>query len=426
MEVHDHTDIVVAVLVLTHNLLVVGFDQEGQGHTVGAQGRLHHIRNKALALLLVEIGHVFAGGGLVLGQVVVGTVGHAPQLAPTEGEQELKVRGGLGVEAQLLGVVVTETQIFLLYIEAQQPVAAEASPILEPLQIGAGLAEELQLHLLKFPGPEGEVAGGNLVAEGFAHLAHAEGQLAAGGTDNVLEINKNALGCLRTQIHGVLSVLGDTLEGLEHQIKLTDIGKIMLAAGGAGNIVGFDEVFHLCLGEGVDGLFQRHIVFRRPVLNELVGAEALLALLAVHERIGKAAQMAGGHPRLGVHQNGGIQAHVIGVLLDELLPPCLLDVVFQLHTQGAVIPGVGQAAVDLGTREHKAAALAQGNDLLHGLFGVFQHFQSLRNTAEERHLATMTRPAGDITVPLYPLTPDCQPKAVVSLLIFGSLWYICS
>ena len=165
MEVHDHAHVVVALLVLTHDLLVVALHQEGQGHTVGAQRGLHHVGDIVLAGLLVEVGHVLAGGGLVLGQVVVGTVGHAPQLAPAEGEQELEVGGTLGVEAQFLGAVVTQTQVLLLHVQVQQPVAAEGTPILEPLHVGAGLAEELQLHLLKLTGTEGEVAGGDLVAE---------------------------------------------------------------------------------------------------------------------------------------------------------------------------------------------------------------------------------------------------------------------
>ena len=62
--------------------------------------------------------------------------------------------------------------------------------------------------------------------------------------------------------------------------------------------------------------------------------------------------------------------HVVGVLLDELLPPGPLDVVFQLHAQGAVVPGVGQSAVDLAAGVDEAPALAQGHDLIHGLFGV--------------------------------------------------------
>ena len=68
---------------------------------------------------------------------------------------------------------------------------------------------------------------------------------------------------------------------------------------------------------------------------------------------------------------------VVGVFLHELLPPGALDVVFQLHAERAVVPGVGEAAVDLGARVHKAAVLAQGDDLVHSFFGVFHCFSSL-------------------------------------------------
>ena len=307
----------------------------------------------------------------MLGQVIVGAVRHAPQLAPAEGEQELKVRGGLGIEAQLLGVVVPQAQVLVLQTDGKQPVVAEGPPILEPLQVGAGLAEELQLHLLKLPDPEDEVAGGNLVAERLADLAHAEGQLAAGGALGVDEVGEDALGGLGTEIHGVLGVLGDSLEGLEHQVELADIGEIMLAAGGAGDVVLLDEILHLLLGEGVDGLGQLYALLLAPVLDELVGPEALLALPAVHQGIGEAGQVAAGHPGLGIHEDGGVLAHVIRVLLDELLPPGLLHVVFQLHAQRTVVPGVGQAAVDLGAGEDEAPVFAQGHDLVHGLFRVF-------------------------------------------------------
>ena len=70
---------------------------------------------------------------------------------------------------------------------------AELFPIGEPLQLGARLAEELQLHLLKLTGAEGEVARGDLIAEGLADLAYAEGQLPAGGPLDILEVDKNAL-----------------------------------------------------------------------------------------------------------------------------------------------------------------------------------------------------------------------------------------
>ena len=251
---------------------------------------------------------------------------------------------------------------------------AEVLPVGKPIQLRAGLAEKLQLHLLKLTGAEGEVTGGDLVAEALAHLADAEGQLPAGGPLDVLEVNEDALGGLRPQVHGILGILGDALEGLEHQVELPDVGEVVLAAGGAGDLVLIDKGLHLLLGEGVHRLRKVKVVCLSPVLNDLVGPEALFALLAVHQRIREAAHVAGGHPHLGVHQNGGVQTHIVGVLLDKLLPPGLLHVVLQLHAQGAIVPGVGKAAVDLAAGENKATALAQSNDFLHGLLSVLHVF----------------------------------------------------
>ena len=105
-----------------------------------------------------------------------------PQSSPQpKGEHKLKVRGGLGVEGELLRLVIPEAQILILDVKAQQPVVAEVAPVLEPLQIGAGLAEELQFHLLKFPDAEDEVTGVISLRKLFAHLAHTEGKLFPGG-----------------------------------------------------------------------------------------------------------------------------------------------------------------------------------------------------------------------------------------------------
>ena len=73
-------------------LLVVSRAQEGQHHSVRAQGRLYHIGYVLLLLLVVEIGHVLPGGIGMLAQVIIRPVGDAPQLAPAEGEEEFDVR----------------------------------------------------------------------------------------------------------------------------------------------------------------------------------------------------------------------------------------------------------------------------------------------------------------------------------------------
>jgi len=109
VQVQHGADIGVALLVLAHNLLVVGFAQEGQGYPVAAQGRLDDIGDIVLALLLVEVFQALAGGLLVASQVVIGPVRNAPQLPPAvaEGELVLNVGGSPGIEGQLRRLVVS-------------------------------------------------------------------------------------------------------------------------------------------------------------------------------------------------------------------------------------------------------------------------------------------------------------------------------
>ena len=193
MQTQDGADIFLA-LGIDQMLLIVSLAQEGQRHTVAAQRGLDHVGDVVLVGLAVEVLQALAGCLLMAGQVVVGAVCNAPQLAPV-GEREgiLDIGGGTAVEGQLCGLVVAQAQVLLLDAQAQQPVLAVVLPVSEPLQIGAGLAEELALHLLELTGAEGEVARGDLVAESLAHLADTKGQLAAGGALDVGKVDENAL-----------------------------------------------------------------------------------------------------------------------------------------------------------------------------------------------------------------------------------------
>ena len=373
MEVHDDAGV---VLGLVHDLLVIRLAQEGQRHTVCAERRLDDIGDVVLVFLLVEIVHVLTGELLVLGQVVIRAVGDAPELAPAEREQILKVGRGLGVEAQLLLLVVAQAEVFIVHIQVLEPLVAEAAPVVEPRKVSVRLAEELELHLLELADAEDEVARRDLVAEALADLADAERDLAARGALDILEVDENALRGLGAQIHLGGRVLGHALVGLEHEVELADIGKVALAAARAGDLLGADEGDHLVVGHCLD-IHVGHGVLGQPALDELVGAVAHLAGLAVNERIVERRHMAGSHPDLRVHEDRGVEPDVVGIFLHELLPPCALDVVFQLHAERAVVPGVGEAAVDLGAGVHKAAVLAQGDDLVHGFFGVFHCFSSL-------------------------------------------------
>ena len=131
--------------------------------------------------------------------------------------------------------------------------------------------------------------------------------------------------------------------------------RIVAAAVRAGDAVLPDEFHHLLIGPAVG---HGAVV----ILNQLVGAMPAFTVPAIHQRIGKPAHMTGGDPYFPVHQDGAVQPDIGGAFLDELLPPGALNVVFQLHSQWAVIPGVGQAAVDIRAGIDKAAALAERND----------------------------------------------------------------
>ena len=140
----------------------------------------------------------------------------------------------------------------------------------------------------------------------------------------------------------------------------------MLAADRADDVlVVGDELIHLIKAHGI------HIDLGMLLTDQLIGTVACLAGTAVQQGVREAGNVAGGHPGLGVHNDGGIQAHIVGALLDKLLQPCFLDVVLELNAQGTVVPAVGKTAIDLRTGEHVTTVLAEIDDHIKGLFALF-------------------------------------------------------
>ena len=129
----------------------------------------------------------------MLCQVEIRAARNTPQLAPAEGEKVFKICRCIRVVRKLLLLMVAQAQVFIPHAEGEQPLVAVILPVGEPFQLCARLAKEFQLHLLEFSRAEGKVAGGNLIAEGFADLAHAEGDFSAGSALNIREVDENAL-----------------------------------------------------------------------------------------------------------------------------------------------------------------------------------------------------------------------------------------
>ena len=335
----------------------------------------------------------------MLRQVVVGTVRDAPQLAPAEREHELEVGRRLGIEGEFFRFVVAQTEVFLADAEAGQPVITELAPIGKPLKVRAGLAEELKLHLLKLADAENEVAGRDLVAEALADLRNAERDLAAGGALDVFEVDEDALCGFRAQVDLRGIVFRHTLVCFEHQVEFADVGEVALAAAGAGDGLFADERDHILVGHCLDvrlGIAG----FVAPVLDELVCAVTHFTGFAVDERIVERGDMAGGDPHLRIHENGGVEADIIRVFLDEFFPPGFFNVVFQLDAERTVVPGVGETAVNFGAGVYEAASFAERDDLIHCFVGVFHGFRTFPLIfshynryiiLEKRHLSSVRR-----------------------------------
>ncbi len=97
-------------------------------------------------------------------------------------------------------------------------------------------------------------------------------------------------------------------------------------------------------------------------IEQLVGAEPLVAGAALGQWVDERIDMAGGLPDLGRQDDRGVQADHVVAPPHHRLPPLTADVLFEFDTQGTVVPRRAGAPVDLAGREHEPAPLAQVDD----------------------------------------------------------------
>src|SRR5919108_6377892 len=105
------------------------------------------------------------------------------------------------------------------------PFHAVGAPSLEPLHVGAGLDEELHLHLLELARSEDEVSRCNLVAKRFSDLRDAERDLLTRRLLHVEKVHVRALRSFRTQVDDGRAVLHRSHERLEHEVELPRVGE---------------------------------------------------------------------------------------------------------------------------------------------------------------------------------------------------------
>ncbi len=179
--------------------------------------------------------------------------------------------------------------------------------------------------------------------------AMPNGGLLARRVQHVEEVDEDALRGLRPQVVQRGLVLDRAEVGAQHAAELLRLGPLSAgAAVGAGD-----------LGQAV---LRRSALARLELLLELVGAEAVVAVLALGQRVGERGDVAGGLPHLRREDHRGVDADDVVAALHHRLPPLAPDVLLQLDAERAVVPRRTGAAVDLARREDEPAPFAQVDD----------------------------------------------------------------
>src|SRR5438132_5876341 len=259
-------------------LLVVCGAQDGVRRAIRTDGRLNDVRDEALVGDVVEVLELLPGVFGMPAQVVAGAVVAPLELVPPERKSELDVRRRGRVMRTFIVRVVAEAQ--LLFGDALLDVPQKAR--LLPLVVetaGLGWAGEvLHLHLLELARPKDEVAGRDLVAKGLADLGDPKRQLPPRRLLDVLEVHEDRLRRLRPEPRDGRGVLDRTDERLEHEVELTRIRELALAAVRAGHA---GEVELLRAPRGRELLS----------LGQVVEPKTLAALPAFDQRVGEALQV---------------------------------------------------------------------------------------------------------------------------------------
>ena len=134
---------------------------------------------------------------------------------------------------------------------------------------------------------------------------------------------------------------------------------------GAGYAVALDIFKHLRLCHSVG------VSVGVKVLDKIVGSVAHFALLAIKQRVGKARDVSRSLPNSRVHKDIRVQLVGVSARLNKAFSPAVLDGVLKSRAQRTVVPSIGKTSVYLAPRKNKSSALAQGDDFVHCLFGVF-------------------------------------------------------
>src|SRR3989338_5304301 len=121
--------------------------------------------------------------------------------------------------SQLPLVMGPKAQVFLFHPQPKIPIITLLYPIFVIFSRLFRPDKILYLHLLKFPGAEGDISRCYFVTERLANLGNAKRQFLPEDIHYIKEVDEYPLGSLRPQIGQTAAIFNRALMSLKHQIK---------------------------------------------------------------------------------------------------------------------------------------------------------------------------------------------------------------
>ena len=180
--------------------------------------------------------------------------------------------------------MLEKPQVFRVDAAIHVPVEALLNPVLVPTLVLARLDEKLHLHLLELASAEDEVSRCYLVSKALSHLANTKWRLHTSGVQHVVEVYKDALGSLGTQVVKPRLVFDWTQRCLKEPIEVLGFGPSF-----------FSATVRAC-NLGKRGWSPS--LFLLEGFLKMVGTESLMAADALDKRINKGLNVTGCFPDL--------------------------------------------------------------------------------------------------------------------------------
>ena len=156
-----------------------------------------------------------------------------------------------------------------------------------------------------------------------------------------------------------------TLICFEHKVEFTNCCIFSFFASTSWTVdVFINESFHFFMTHCINRFVCCKIICCTPVFNQFICTVSSLTFKTVNHWIREAVNMTRSLPCCVMLENCRIKTNYIIVKLSHVMPPCILNVAFEIYAQRTVIPGTSLSTIDFRSLINKTTSFTKRNDFV--------------------------------------------------------------